>query len=222
MNTIHPTSFLLSGYKVKTCIHNAQRENRVHNRSKMNNIIEVVLFITMLYLFAGCKPNQLITEKVTTKTDSTVLWNLQDNLYKKEVQITNLQADLQRTRDENIRLTNEISKHEIYYDTTAPVNPETGRPPVASETIATSKSTLEETKKEYETLLKEASIENQNLTQQNANLQLTIQNLANENKELKDKTTTSTSFKFKLFFTGLITGILLSLAAYFSLRKPIN
>jgi len=166
----------------------------------------------------GCKTKQIITENGTTKIDSTALRNLNDSLYKKETQIATLQNDLQRVRDENIRLLNESSTHQISYDTSAPVNPQTGKPPIASETISLSKSTLEETKKELETLLQTTSLENDELTKQNLNLQLTVDKLIDENKQLTEKTA-SPVFNLKLFLAGLLSGFLLSLLFYLNIKR---
>ncbi len=106
-----------------------------------------MFLLTALLFLVGCKTKHTISENTTIKVDSTALWNLNDSLYKKETLITNMQSDLQRLRDENLRLLNETSTHQISYDTSAPVNPQTGKPPITSEVITISKSTLEQTKK---------------------------------------------------------------------------
>lgn len=180
---------------------------------------ELILLIAATLLFlVGCKTKQTITEKTITQTDSTALWNLNDSLYKKETLIAILQSDLQRLRDENIRLLNESSTHQISYDTSAPVSPQTGKPPIASESYIVSKSTLEESKKEYETLLQTASLEKKTLTEQNLNLQLTVEKLTNENKQLTEKTA-SPGFNLKPFLAGLISGLLLSVLIYLNLKN---
>ncbi len=178
----------------------------------------ILLIAATLFFPVGCKTKQTITEKTTTKTDSTALRTLNDSLSKKETLFAILQSDLQRLRDENTRLLNESSTHQISYDTSAPVNPQTGKPPIASEVISLSKSTLEETKKEYETLLQTASLENETLTEQNRNLQLTVEKLINENKQLTEKTT-SPGFNIKPFLAGLISGVILTVLIYLILKK---
>ena len=177
----------------------------------------LLLHITLLFL-GGCRSKQTIIEKKSIKTDSTAIWSLKDSLYKKETQITNLQIDLQRLREENTRLLNETSAHLISYDTSAPVNPQTGKPPIASERFTVSKSILEQTKKEYETLLQTTSLETEFLTRQNRDLHLTVEKLTNENKQLTEKTN-STGFNLKLFLFGLVAGVILSVIIYFILRK---
>jgi FtsZ-binding cell division protein ZapB len=170
----------------------------------------VLLLLATLLFLVGCKSKHTITEKTIINTDSTAILSLNDSLYKKEIQIANLQIDLQRLREENIRLSNETSTHQISYDTSAPVNPQTGKPPIASELITISKSTLEQNKKKYETLLQSESIEKESLTKQNRNLQLSVEKLTNENKQLSEKTN-SPGLNLKLFLAGLILGVILSL-----------
>lgn len=189
------------------------------SRSTRHRIIAATLVIAILQLLSACKPNQLITEKVITKIDSTAVWNLEKELHKKELRITLLETDLKRTKDENLNLRSEISKHEIHYDTAAPVDTSTGRPPVSAEIITITKSWMEKTIKEYETLIQQTSIENETLTTENINLQLTVKTLVNENRELKEKTTVAGSTISRLFSIGLMTGILLTLLICFAIRK---
>lgn len=178
----------------------------------------LLLLLTTLLFMVGCKTKQTITEKATVKTDSTAHWDLNDSLFKKVTLLATLQSDLQRFRDENTRLLNEASTHFISYDTSAPVNPQTGKPPIASESYTVSKSTLEQSKKEYETQLQTATIEKETLTRQNRNLQLTVEKLINENKQLTEKTTT-TGFNLKPLLAGLISGLILSVLIYLILKK---
>ena len=178
----------------------------------------LVLFTALLFLL-GCKAKHTIIEKTTTKTDSTAIWNLNDSLYKKGTLIAILQSDLRRLRDENLRLLNETSTHLISYDTSAPVNPQTGKPHIASERFTISKNTLEQTKKEFETLLQTVTIENESLTRQNRVLHLTVEKLTNENKQLTEKITTSPSVNLKLLLAGLFSGVILSFLIWFITKK---
>ena len=182
----------------------------------------LLLLFTALLFLVGCKTKHTIIEKITSRTDSTAIWSLNDSLYKKETLVASLQIDLQRLREENIRLLNETSTHQISYDTSAPVNPGTGKPPIASESFTISKSSLEEAKKEYETLLRTATTENISLTRQKKSLQLTVEKLTNENKLLTDKITISPGINFKLFLFGLISGKILCVCIYFSIRKILK
>ena len=181
-------------------------------------VILLMLLLTGLLFLIGCKAKHTITEKTITKTDSTAIWTLNDSLYKKETLIAILKSDLQRLRDDNLRLLNESSAHLISYDTSAPVNLHTGKPPIATESFTVSKSTLEETKNEYETLLQTSTMVDESLTRQNHSLQITVEKLTNENKQLTEKSS-SLSLNIKIFLAGLIVGILLGLIIYFVVRK---
>ena len=171
-----------------------------------------ILFITPL-LFISCKSKQVITEKISTMSDSSAIVLLENEITQKEIQIYSLQSELNRFEEENLILRSEVSTHEINYDTTQPINPVTQKPPISSEIITRSNSQLEKTIQEYEILLLEASIENTNLKTQNTNLQLTVETLINENKELKIKTTTSTGFNYKLFLVIVLVGIVFYLCS---------
>lgn len=178
-----------------------------------------LLLLTVLLFLVGCKTKHTISEKTITKTDSTAIWILNDSLYKKGTLIAILQSDLRRLRDENLRLLNETSTHLISYDTSAPVNPQTGKPHIASERFTISKNTLEQTKKEFETLLQTVTIENESLTRQNRVLHLTVEKLTNENKQLTEKITTSPSVNLKLLLAGLFSGVILSFLIWFITKK---
>ena len=172
--------------------------------------VVLLLFTTLLFL-VGCKPKQIITEKVVTTIDSSAVISLKNQLHAKEIQIENLKTDFKRLSDENTRLMSEASSHTINYDTAAPVNPHTGKYPIASETITQNKSLLEKTIKEFEILEQEYNNEIFKLTRENQNLDYTLEALKEENHSLKEKITPTTGFKFRLFFTGMIFGIVLIL-----------
>ena len=171
-----------------------------------------ILFIVPL-LFISCKPKQVITEEIYYRSDSSAVLVLEEVITQKEIQIISLQSELNRFEEENLILRKDVSTHEINYDTTQPINPETQKPPISSEIITNSNTRLEKTIQEYEILLLEASIENTNLKTQNTNLQLTVETLINENKELKIKTTTSTGFNYKLFLVIVLVGIVFYLCS---------
>lgn len=170
--------------------------------------VVLLLFTTLLFL-VGCKPKQIITEKVVTKIDSTAVISLKNELHSKEIQLENLQTDFKRLSDENTRLMSEASTHTVNYDTAAPVDPHTGKYPIASETITQTKSLLEKTIKEFEILQQEYNNEIYKLTRENQNLDYTLEALKEENHSLKEKITPTTGFNFKLFFVGMIFVIVL-------------
>ncbi|NCB44990.1 MAG: hypothetical protein EOM59_20545, partial [Clostridia bacterium] len=172
--------------------------------------VVLLLFTTLLFL-VGCKPKQIITEKVVTKIDSTAVISLKNELHAKDIQVENLKTDFKRLSDENTRLMSEASTHTINYDTAAPVDPHTGKYPIASETITQSKSQLDKTIKEFEILNQDYNNEIFKLTRENHNLEYTLEALKVENHSLKEKITPTTGFNFKLFFAGMIFGIVLIL-----------
>jgi FtsZ-binding cell division protein ZapB len=184
-----------------------------------HKIISTIILLSLLLLFSACKHHQIVTENVATEIDSTAVWYLKEELNKREVRVDLLQTELQRTKDENINLRNEISKHEIYYDTKQPVDTTTGKPPVSSEIITISRSWFEKLTNEYDVLLQESRKENKNLTRKNSNLQLTIENLINENKKITEQSTPSFNFKIKLLLSSLSIGLLLSVLVYFAFRN---
>ena len=172
--------------------------------------VVLLLFTTLLFL-VGCKPKQIITEKVVTTTDSSAVISLKNELHAKEIQVENLKTDFKRLSDENTRLMSEASSHTINYDTAAAVDPHTGKYPIASETITQSKSQIDKTIKEFEILKQEYDNEIYKLTRENQNLEYTLETLKEENHSLKEKITPTTGFNFKLFFAGVIFGIVLIL-----------
>lgn len=168
-----------------------------------------IIPILIILLLIGCKPKQIIQERTVYKVDSTAVTSLKSELQKKTIELQVATTDLERTREQNIKLQSDVSQHEINYDTNAQVDPQTGNYPKASETITESKSLYEKTVKEYETLILEYRREVESLTTENKNLEMTVATLKQENKDLKIKTTPTTGFNFRLFFAGVAAGILL-------------
>ena len=154
--------------------------------------------VLILMLLVGCKSQQTVQERVVTKVDSTAVFSLQSELQVVKAENIQLKTSLERSRQENTKLSNEIESHTIDYDTKGEVDKETGKYPIASETITTSKSVLEKAIKEQEVLLKEYKGEVTTLQRKNDNLNYQIETLKDENKELKNKTTKD-GFSFKWF-----------------------
>ena len=180
----------------------------------MRRFIPVIL----LLLLVGCKPKQIIQERVVTKVDSTAVLSLQQQVSARNIVIEMMRSEIEATREENVRLQGEVSKHEINYNTEAPVSPETGKYPIASEVITESRTTLEKSIKEFEILKQEYRKEAEALTQKNSNLELTIESLRDENRELRAKITPTTGFNFRLFFTGMGVGVVLMIALWLFLK----
>ena len=171
-------------------------------------VTKMVVLLIVLLIIIGCKPKQIIQEKVVTKIDSSQVITLKDELQKKTIEVELLKTDLERVRDENIRLQSEVSSHVINYDTKAQIKPD-GQYPKANETITQSKSVYENTIKQLEFLSQSYGKKVDSLITLNKNLQQSIELVTNENKSLSEKTTPTTGFNFKLFLIGVIVGVLI-------------
>lgn len=169
----------------------------------------IALVLTIIAMI-GCKPVHTVQEKRIVSVDSTAVFALQEVLDLELKKNESLRTELNRAKEENLKLTNEIESHEIHYDTTAKVDSVTGKYPIASETITTSKSVLEREIKEQEKLLKEQDIEIRAQAQLNKNLEYQVENLKTENSELKSKTT-KCGFSFKWLIYGIVSGSILTI-----------
>lgn len=170
----------------------------------------VILLIGLVAFFAtGCKPKEIITERTITKADSTAIWKLQMELSQKEVQVSDLKLELNKTKSENTRLNSEIYRLETLYDTSKPIDPSTGKPPVSSEITTITKNELERTIQEKETIIQEFRKEVETLTAKNSNLELEVKNLKKENSDLKSKAIPA--FSLKSFLWGTAAGAILAI-----------
>ena len=176
----------------------------------------ILLLLLIAFFATGCKPNQIITEKVVREVDSTAVLKLQTELQSKEKVIESLTTDLKRVREENVLLRSESSSHKIDYDTSGQVNPETGEYPKQSETITHSKYEYNRVVTENETLRKEHSKEVRLYETKISNLELTVETLTQENSELQ---TREVKFHFKSFFVGVMTGMLILLLLVLFLKR---
>lgn len=169
----------------------------------------IILLLGLILFFAtGCKPKEILHVRTVTTIDSTAVLNLKSEVSRLTKENATLKTDLERFREENIRLRSEVSKHEIKYDTSAPLKPD-GQYPIASETRTQTKSLLEKEIRENEVLIAEYRKEVEDLSVKNSNLDLMVKSLKEENKELESKITPTTGFNFKLFLAGISTGMIL-------------
>ena len=176
-----------------------------------------MLLLAILSVFTGCKPQQIITEKVVTKVDSTAVNLLQSELKEKTIEVNNLKTDLERLREENIELRSEVSRHEINYDTEAPLKPD-GSYPIRSEVRTISKTEYDQTIRDHEKATNELKAEIQREVEKNINLEQQVKTLTDENRDLKQKITPTTGFNFRLFGWGIIVGMILLVAGYFVIK----
>lgn len=172
---------------------------------KIKQVIKISLLALFVILFIGCKPKQIINDRYTTTVDSTSIVTLKEVIAHQWSEIDRLKTTTERLREENTTLLNETQQHEINYDTGGAIVD--GKYPISSETITTSKSILERTIKEQESIILEYKKEINSATQKNSNLEYTTESLRNEVKELKSKTVPS--FSFKSFLWGIGVGFIL-------------
>ena len=109
-----------------------------------------VCSLILLATLSSCKPKEIIHVRTVTKVDSTAVMRLQEQLVDRSRDVSVLNEELRRAREENSRLQEEVSRHEIEYDTDKPIVPETGKPPVKKETTTESKSVMEKAVKDFE------------------------------------------------------------------------
>lgn len=182
-------------------------------REKIRLVWTVILVATIaIFILTGCKPKQIIQERTITKVDSTAIVSLKSELQKKTIEVETLKTDLERFREENIKLRSDVSKHEIKYNTDAPLKPD-GTYPKASETITESKTEYENTKREYLKKIDELNTKLQQSIEINTDLEQTVEKLLEENKDLKSKITPTTGFNFRLFGWGVLAGVILVILA---------
>lgn len=172
---------------------------------------QIFLIALAALLLAGCRPGRMVTEKRRVESDSSAVWILRDSLQVKNSEIALLRSGLKRVREENVTLRSEVLLYEIKYDTAAPIDSATGRPPVMSERLTAHSRRLEKAVTEAELQQREWSLERESLTRANSSLLLSVEQLTRENRELKEKTTLPSPFKRLLLPAGIILTILLLL-----------
>ena len=179
----------------------------------MKNIIIILIAVA----FVSCKPKQIINDRYITTVDSTSILTLKEVIAHQWSEIDRLKTTTERVREENVLLRSESSSHEINYDTGFPVSPETGKPPIQSETITHSKYEYDRVVTENETLRKEHNKEVNSLETKISNLELTVETLKQENSELQTKDIPR--FHFKSFLGGIVAGMIMILLLVILLKR---
>ena len=171
---------------------------------KRTDLIFAVIVSVLLLFVVGCKPGQIVSERLATKTKDSVVLELRDSLHAKQNELSLVSAKLERLRLESINLSNETHRHELYYDTYALPDSATGMYPLASEIITSNSSRLYKAVEDYEILLKEAEREINTLTTKNSNLQMHIESLTNEDYRLEEEPKWGLGMSFKLWVIGIV------------------
>ena len=166
----------------------------------------IIFTLGLIIFFAtGCKPKEILHVRTVTTIDSTAVLKLSSEVSKLTKENATLKTDLERFREEVIKLRSEVSKHEIKYNTDAPLKPD-GYYPIASEVKTISKTEYEKTIKEHEKEIRELNRELQQTATKNINLEQTVEKLTSENKDLKTKIN---AFNLNSFLWGILAGVIL-------------
>lgn len=178
------------------------------------------IYILIVLLMIGCKPQEKIQERVITKMDSTALIKLQERINYQADVIGRLETSLAKVREEIFVLKSNSSLHDIKYDTNAQINPETGQYPKASETISTNNQSLERESKEIDNITTKFDKEIKSKLEIIKELESEVEVLTDENKKLKSQIKPQAGFNFKLVLISFLIGF--AIPVIFSLRNKIK
>ncbi len=180
-----------------------------------------IVMVVVLLMMVGCKPHQVVAERIVTRTDSTAMRELTDSLLWQERETSFLQTDVNRAREEIIHLGSVTHQHRIEYDTTLPADSATGRPPVASEVITTTHSRLEKMIEDEETGHGERSGVRESIARERRHWTLTVEKQAHEEKVRLEKTSTLLRKPSLLWATAVVCIALLVFTVRFFWRKKV-
>lgn len=171
--------------------------------------------ILIVATMGGCKPVQTVQEKLVTTVDSTAVLMLEKELKQEKQENITLKTALEKSREEISRLETDMLIHTINYYTAGVIN-ESGKYPIASETITTSNSVLKTTIKESEIKLLEYEKEVKAIMNAKRNLEYKVESLTEQIGELKSKT--KPRFNLKSFIWGAAAGVLLALILFLKIK----
>lgn len=189
--------------------------------SLLSRLVMITLLPALLLAGWGCKPGRVVTERVITRVDSTAVHALTDSLYRKEVQVTFLQAVLKQAREENTRVASETRQHVIRYDTAAPPDTLTGKRPVSSEVITSISSRYQKTVEDDAELQSMRAAAREILDLEHRNQASAVEKHALEDRSFTEKTSTS-RFNLKQFLAGVAVGIAIGIIAGIWLNRIIS
>ena len=152
-------------------------------RVMIKKLLLVFLFVSII----GCKPSQVITEKVFIKTDSTAVLELKEDIEYKGNKIIMLESELKQIKEDVFNESNYQHKHEIFYDTNSTINSLTGKFPISSEIISENSSVVERKQREYLNQLENTNIEIAELLTKNSELKQTVERLLDEKRSVETK-----------------------------------
>ena len=156
-------------------------------RVMIKKLLLVFLLVFLFVSIIGCKPSQVITEKVFIKTDSTAVLELKEDIEYKGNKIIMLESELKQIKEDVFNESNYQHKHEIFYDTNSTINSLTGKFPISSEIISENSSVVERKQKEFLNQLENTNIEIAELLTKNSELKQTVERLLDEKRSVETK-----------------------------------
>ena len=153
-------------------------------------ILRLTLCLSLVSFFVsliGCKPAQVITERVLIKTDSTAILELKEDIEFKGNKIIMLESELKQIKEDVFHESSYLHRHEIIYETTSKIDSLTGKFPISSEIFSENTSIMERKQREYLNQLENTNIEMANLITKNSELKQTVERLHDEKRSVETK-----------------------------------
>ena len=153
-------------------------------------ILRLTLCLSLVSFFVsliGCKPAQVVTERVLIKSDSTAVLELKEETEFKGNKIMMLESELKQIKEDVFNESNYQHKHEIFYDTTSIIDSLTGKFPISSEIIFENSFIVERKQREYLNQLENTNIEIAELITINSDLKQTVERLQDEKRSVETK-----------------------------------
>lgn len=175
----------------------------------------VLLSIFVLLILHSCKTKEIITEKTVYKTDSLAITKLKTKLDDKTHEVVILKSELYKVKTAYTELQNEVNTHNITYDTSGVLNPETWRYPLLSETITSSKIYYINRISELEFLLSDKNNTIDKQSKQISDLSTQVNKTSSKETDFKSVTTIQSGFNIKSLLWGMAIGSIISLVIVF-------
>ena len=190
----------------------------------------------IILLLVSCKQKQIVSEQISSHSDSTKVFFYENEISKKDKRIKVISQEnggLSKARntglehatgsyvgfidsddyiDPNIKLRNVTSSHQIKYDTSLPINSQTNKHPISYEVFTSNKTHREKNIIEDDILLQYTYNENKSLNTELNKQKLVIENLKNENKILKAENITDS--RFRILIIGIVIGSVIAIPIY--------
>lgn len=181
----------------------------ITNYEKMKNIINTSIFLLILAVLASCKTSkQTINEKIVKVSDSTAITELKKELSERDKKIISLTEKINTLTSDNQKLSENYEFYKNIYDTSKPIDPHTGKPPIKEEQGGKKWSVLEREIKTNQEVIKNLQSDFESQKQENTELKQQVKTLEKVNAELKSKTTEkqNAGFAWRVLLFGIVVG----------------